>query len=220
MDDRQLEAEAGALPGRRAQPQRAAEVLDDGAADGQAQPVPCGRFAASPPWRNFSNTSACCPGGTPGPLSCTSTTSEPARGCSRTLTRPPSAGTNLAALDSRFNTTCSRRSGSARSSGTRSGLRSSSTAPRSRNSSEVVCTAWSSSVPRSTSADCQSAWPDSIFAMSSTWLTRRDSRSDSDTTRPRKCWRCAASIAVVAHQLGQCADAGQRRAAARASPRT
>ena len=49
--------------------------------------------------------------------------------------------------------------------------------------------------------------------MSSTWLTRRLRRSVSSTTRPRNCWRCCAvHLRVVAHQLGEGADRGQRRA--------
>ena len=86
-------------------------------------------------------------------------------------------------------------------------------APRSRNISAVVCTACVSSARRSTSVSCHSAWPDSIFAMSSTWLTSRLRRSVSATMMPRNCWRCSASMSgVVEHQLGQRADRGQRRA--------
>ena len=49
--------------------------------------------------------------------------------------------------------------------------------------------------------------------MSSTWLTRRVRRSVSATTMARNCWRCAAvHVGVVAHQLGERADRGQRRA--------
>jgi hypothetical protein len=82
----------------------------------------------------------------------------------------------------------------------------------------VVCTACASSPRRSTSALCQSAWPDSILAMSSTWLTRRDRRSVSATTMPRNCWRCAAvHVGSSTHQLGQRADAESAACAARAS---
>ena len=125
-----------------------------------------------------------------------------------------SRGTNLAALDSRFSITCISRSGSARSGGTASGRSSATAAPRSRNSSAVVVhrVAASARAGRRRSM-CHSAWPDSILAMSSTWLTRRLSRSLSATMMPRNC--CAlpgVHVRVVEHQLGERADRGQRRA--------
>ena len=90
--------------------------------------------------------------------------------------------------------TCISRSASARTGGTPSGSESSTRVPRSRKSSEVVATAFSTRARMSTSALCHSARPNSILAMSSTWLTSLPSRSLSETTICRNFARWAASI--------------------------
>ena len=46
----------------------------------------------------------------------------------------------------------------------------------------------------STGLLCHSAWPASILAMSSTWLTKRLKRSVSLTMMAMKCWRCSSDI--------------------------
>ena len=109
-----------------------------------------------------------------------------AAGCARARARAARISPHSTAGSS---STWSSRSGSTCSGGTCSGISSSTVAPRSRNISAVVCTACVRSARRSTAAERHSAWPASILARSSTWLTRRVRRSVSATTRPRK--RCA-----------------------------
>jgi len=90
--------------------------------------------------------------------------------------------------------TCVSRSGSActHSGGSpASGSSSNSSMPLSRSSSAVVWHDWRSSGASSTAQCCQSAWPASILAMSSTWLTKRLRRSVSATMMPMNCWRCS-----------------------------
>ena len=120
---------------------------------GRPRPVPCGRFAASPPWRNFSKISACwsaarrgrCPA--PRPVSAGSVGA-----CSRSVDPPAARRQELGGVRQQVQQHLQsagrrRRAASARDSG-----RSSTTAaPRSRNISAVVCTACSISSRRSTS---------------------------------------------------------------------
>ena len=108
--------------------------------------------------------------------------------------------------------TCMSRSGSARISGSLGGQ---GQFDRSSPLAETART-WRARRSRraarmSTSALCHSACPDSILAMSSTWLTRRLSRSLSETTiRRNSCALTGLHVGRVEHQLGQGADRGQR----------
>ncbi len=82
-------------------------------------PVPAGfSVSVSPTCRNFSKIRSWFSALIPTPLSSTSTRTVPASPVSRTSTRPVPGVQNLAAFDSRFRSTCIRRSRSARTTGT------------------------------------------------------------------------------------------------------
>ena len=113
--------EAGTRP-RPTQPQRPPKCSTIWRLIGRPRPVPWGRFSASPPWRNFSNTSCCCSpaharGRCPAPR-------RVAPAHRRQAHRRPSApaGNELRGVGQQVESTCSSRSASARSvRGTRSG---------------------------------------------------------------------------------------------------
>ena len=125
------------------------------------------------------------------------------------------AGTNFAALESRFSITWVSRSGSARSGGTRVGQ----VEHRPRRRARGTARRWSRTASRDQRAQvdvgrCATRrGPTSILAMSSTWLTSRLSRSLSETMmRRNSCALLGLHVGVVEHQLGEGADRGQRRA--------
>ena len=165
---------------------------------GKPSPVPCGRWSASPPWRNFSKIRARCACGHAGAVvlhlhggagvvdpqpqhdaAC------PAR--ARTWPRWTAGSAAPASAGRR------RRAAAATAGGN---LQFQHGAPLAQHLAARSAPPAAAARRRSTSVLCHSAWPDSILAMSSTWLTRRLSRSVSATTMPRNCWRCAASISA------------------------
>src|SRR6185503_3393448 len=157
------------------------------------RPLPCGLpVSGSPAWRNFSKIRSWCSALIPGPLSRTSTRRKPASSASAISTRPCPGSMNLTALDSRLTTTCTMRSRSARTLGTRPGRSHSRRTLRSRNSWLVEAAVSSITSRRSSSDSCHSTRPDSRRETSSTWPMRRVRRSVSLITMPRKRSRSAA----------------------------
>jgi hypothetical protein len=142
------------------------------------------------------------------------------RRCAAQLDAAARAGTNLAALDSRFSSTCISRSGSARSVAHCVGQLSSSTAPRSRSSSCTVCAACAQRhqvdvgvVPFGVAGldlrHVQHLVDEPAQALG---LGHHDGQE--------LLALLGGHLGVVDHQLGQRADRRSAACAARASPRT
>src|SRR6266536_26573 len=171
---------------------------------GSPRPVPCGfSVIVFPAWRNFSKMIAWFSALIPGPLSVTPTRTVSAVAERSTVTRPSSGLTNFAAFDRRLINTCTRRSRSAVTCGTRSESRASSPTFLARKSCPVAAIESATTAFRSSSETCHSARPDSSLARSSTWLMSRVRRSLSWMMMVRNFCRSAPSSSGLSCRISE-----------------